>query len=141
MTGYIDTGNTDATKATVTVSGIPADFSSGGYDVIVYGLGGVAGRGGAYTIGGETRYGTSPASPTAHAEDPGASLADTGTYVRFRGLYTSSFTLTASADPALGAEVNFRAPINGIQIVKSQSPRRFGEGYLLKQRYDNLATA
>src|SRR6185295_8767365 len=64
MTGYIDTGNTDGTKATVTVSGIPADFTSGGYDVLVYGLGGVAGRGGAYTIGGETKYGTSPLSPS-----------------------------------------------------------------------------
>jgi hypothetical protein len=143
MTGYIDTGNTDGTKATVTVSGIPTDFTSGGYDVLVYCLGGVAARGGAYTIGGQTKFGTAPASPTAHVEDPGVDLADTGTYVRFRGLYTSSFTLLASADPALGATtVNFRAPINGIQIVKNQDPQAgLARGYILKQRYDALGNS
>jgi hypothetical protein len=142
MTGYIDTGNTDATKATVTVTGIPADFSSGGYDVLVYCLGGVSGRGGAYTIGGETKFGTAPASPTAHSEDPGVDLSDTGTYVRFRGLYTSSFTLTASADPALGPGVNFRAPINGIQIVRSQNPLAgLAVGYLTHHQYNNIGTS
>ena len=142
MTGYIDTGNSDATKATVTVSGIPADFSSGGYDVLVYHLGGVGGRSGAYTIGGETKYGTAPASPTAHREDPGAGIADAGTYVRFSGQFGSSFVLTASADPALGAGVNFRAPINGIQIVKSRDPAAgLARGYLQKRRIDNIGNS
>jgi hypothetical protein len=139
MTGYIDTGDTAASAATVTISGIPAEFSSGGYDVLVYGLGGVAGRGGAYTIGGETKFGTSPANPAVHSEDAGVGVTDTGTYVRFRGQFGSSFTLVASADPALGAGVNFRAPINGIQIVKNQNPNAtLVTGYLQKRRYDNI---
>src|SRR5882672_8884928 len=144
MTGYIDTGNGPGNTAMVTVSGIPADFTSGGYDVIVYTLGGVAGRGGAYTIGGETKYGTAAsAAPSAYSEDAGVSLADTGTYVRFRGQFGSSFTLVSSADAALPADlVNFRAPINAIQLVKNQNPdASLVTGYLRKLRFDNMGNS
>ena len=121
LTGYLDTGDTEATTASVTISGLGPEFTAGGYDVIVYTVGGVAGRGGAYTIGSTTKFGTTPASPSAHAEDAGVDLTDSGTYVRFTGLTDASFTLTASAAASAGA-VNFRAPINGIQIVPAGEP-------------------
>ncbi len=143
MVGYLDTNDGDG-KAIVTVSGIPAEFTSGGYDVIVYGLGGVAGRGGAYTINGETKFGTSPASPAAHVEDAGAGLSDTGTYVRFRGQYGSSFTVTGSAKAAdfPSGTINIRAPINAIQIVRnSDSNAGLVRGYLTKRRYDNIGSS
>jgi hypothetical protein len=117
----LDTGNTEETTASVTVSGLGPEFTAGGYDVIVYIVGGVGGRGGAYTIGSTTKFGTTPGGPGAHAEDAGVDLNDTGTYVRFTGLTDSSFTLTASAAPSAGA-VNFRAPMNGIQIVPAGEP-------------------
>jgi hypothetical protein len=118
MTGYLDTDNSSG-QAVVTVSGLGPNFTGAGYDVIVYCLGAVAGRGGAYTIGSTTNFGTTPASPSAHVEDPGVDLTDTGTYVRFRDLHDASFTLTASANAAAypPGSVNFRAPINGIQII------------------------
>ena len=118
MTGYLDTTDQAAGAATVTVSGLGPEFTAGGYDVLVYCLGGVSGRGGAYTIGGITKFGTSPTSPAAHAEDPGVGLADTGTYVRFNNLTGSSFTLVADASVPPGS--NFRAPIDGVQIVARQ---------------------
>lgn len=117
MTGYIDTGADSANTASVTVSGLPAGFTSLGYNVIVYSLGGVAGRGGGFTIDGTTLIGTSPSSPTALTQDAGVDMTDEGTYLVFSGLTGSSFTLTA--DASLG---NFRAPINGIQIVSVPEP-------------------
>jgi hypothetical protein len=116
MSGYLDTDNGPGV-ATAAVFGIDPVIASGGYDVIVYILGGVSGRGGAYTIGGVTKYGTAAANPAAHIEDPGVGLADTGTYLRFTGLTGSSFMLIADANSANGPNRNFRAPINGIQIV------------------------
>jgi len=123
MVGCLDTGDALATGLSVTVNGLGSEFTSGGYDVIVYALGGVGGRGGAYTINGTTKYATSPTMPTTHTEDAGAGVADMGTYVRFTGLSGSSFTLTANASSADNPTntVNFRAPVNGIQIVAHQS--------------------
>ena len=49
LTGYLDTG--DATTTTVTIEGIPDSLYAGnGYDVYIYALGGVPGRGGGYRI-------------------------------------------------------------------------------------------
>ena len=76
LTGYLDTNDGDGV-ATVTVSGIPNEYTSGGYDVLVYCVGGVPGRGGAYTIGGETKFGTDGANTPAQVEDPGANVNDT----------------------------------------------------------------
>ncbi|MFN0126477.1 MAG: hypothetical protein ACKV19_07330 [Verrucomicrobiales bacterium] len=110
MTGYLDTSDTSTT--TITFSGIPEPYASLGYDVLVYALGGVAGRGGIYTIGSTALSLTSAASPTAHILDPGVDLNDSGTYGQFQ-VSGTSFTLTATA---VGG--NVRAPINGIQIVE-----------------------
>jgi hypothetical protein len=118
ITGYLDTTDNSTGNAVVTISGLGPEFTLGGYDVLVYCVGSVSGRGGAYTIGSTTKFGRSPATPGAHVEDPGVDLNDTGTYVRFTGLHNASFTLTASADGTVfPGKVNFRAPINGIQIV------------------------
>ncbi len=142
LVGYLDTNDGDGV-ATVTVSGIPAEFSSGGYDVLVYCVGGVAGRGGAYTINGETKFGTSAANSPTHVEDPGAGVSDTGTYVRFRGQYGSSFTLVSSANgTTFPGNVNFRAPINAIQIVRNSDPNAgLVRGYAQKIRFDNLGNS
>jgi hypothetical protein len=96
-------------------------MTSSGYDVIVYVVGGTAvDRGGAYTIGGTTLYGTAAASPSEHAQDPGLDISDVGTYIRFNGLSDPEFTLVASADAAISPTLaNFRAPVNGIQIVQA----------------------
>ena len=120
MTGYLDTTDQLAGTATVTLSGLGPEFTTGGYDVIVYILGGAGGLGGGYTIGSTTKYGTAPTNPLAHAEDAGVDLKDTGTYVRFEDLSGSSFTLTAEASAGPGK--SFRAPINAIQIVRRRQP-------------------
>ena len=123
MTGYLDTTDTAAGKATVTVSGLDPRFTSVGYDVYVYFLGGVGGRGGAYTIGQQTKMGTAMANPGFHVEDPGVDMVDAGTYVRFSGLSDASFTLISDASVP-GS--NFRAPINGLQIVAVPEPCALG---------------
>jgi hypothetical protein len=97
MTGYLDTDN-GAGVATVAVSGLDPAMANAGYDVLVYIVGGVGGRGGAYSIGGVTKYGTAAANPSAHVEDPGVDLNDRGTYLRFDGLTGSSFTLVSRPD-------------------------------------------
>ena len=116
MTGYLDTDN-GAGVATVTVTGLGPEFTTRGYDVLVYCLGGVSGRGGAYTIGSTTLFGTAPSNPSSHVEDPGVDLTDTGTYVRFTNQHGASFTMVADANNANGPNRNFRAPVNGIQIL------------------------
>lgn len=110
MAGYLDTS--DVSTTTITVTGIPEPYATNGYDVLVYSLGGVAGRGGLYTIGSTTLSLTSAANPSSHILDPGVDLNDVGTYGAFV-VSGSTFTLTATA---VGA--NFRAPINGIQIIE-----------------------
>jgi hypothetical protein len=114
MTGYLDTTDLASGAATVTVTGLGPEFTTRGYDVIVYALGGVGGRGGSYSIGYSTKIGTAPTNPTNFVEDPGVDMNDAGNFMRFANLRGASFTLTANA--SLG---NFRAPINAIQIVAS----------------------
>ena len=46
--GYLDTGN--ATTSSVTITNIPNQLTSNGYDLYVYAMGGVGGRGGAYRV-------------------------------------------------------------------------------------------
>jgi len=117
MIGYIDSGDTDATAARVTVSGIDPIFTSAGYDVVVYGLGGVSvGRYGAYSINGVTNILNAPANPSAFVLDPGLDNVDAGTHVIFKNLTASSFELVANAVTAGGN--GFRAPITAIQIIR-----------------------
>ncbi|HJQ79108.1 MAG TPA: hypothetical protein VJ828_04090 [Lacipirellulaceae bacterium] len=122
MAGYLDTLDTAAGGATVTVNNIDAAVRSPSYDVYVYFLGDSgANRGGGYTINdGVTsvlKYGSTMNMPTMHVEDPGTdiNLAQDGTYLRFRRLTGSSFTL--NSDTTLTTPNGFRAPINAVQIV------------------------
>ena len=128
MGGYLDTG--DPTTTTVTLTGLPGDLTGGGYDVVVYALGGVAaGRSGGYRVvdasTGEalTDYvlGTSDTSPTDYVEVPvlGAGEYGAGSYLVFRGLSASNIAIEATTDNGLGAGAPARAPINAIQLVAS----------------------
>jgi hypothetical protein len=114
MKGYLDTTDTSAT--TVTVSGLPPGYTSGGYDVYLYADGGnnsASGKQGQYTIGGTT---------IALTDRPAADfngtfkLANNGTGngIVFTKRTDPSFTLTAKANPQ---EKGGRAPLNGLQLV------------------------
>jgi hypothetical protein len=122
MTGYLDTGA--PTTTTVTIQNIPAALTSSGYNVIVYGLGGVAGRGGSYRVlsGPEQPLSdykmlTAPANPSEYIEDIGDSHDTTGTYVVFSGISASTLVVeaTTAVNPFGGTP---RAPINAIQLVE-----------------------
>ena len=117
MLGYIDTGNSAATGATVTVSNLIPELTDLGYDVYVYIQGGVNGRFGDYTIGGVTRTNT-VSGPFTGIYTEGA----TGNFLFFEDVNTpGGFTLTALAG---GANFEgFRAPINAIEIVAPCHPR------------------
>ncbi len=138
MTGYLDTDNA-AGVVNIAVTGIPPEFTSGGYDVIVYALGGTSNnRFGAYSIGGETKILNSAANPTGYVEDLGVSKTDNGNYTVFKGQFGTSFNLIASAvTPADGNGT--RAPVSAIQIVKSSNPEAgLVRGYLTKKRYNDI---
>ena len=132
MAGYLDTLDTTAGAASVTISNIDASLQAPTYDVYVYLLGdsGEAFRGGGYTINNGTtsvlKYGSTMGGPTMHVEDPGTDIDNTidGTYLRFRRLTGSSFTLTADAFLAKppGRNDGFRAPINAVQIHARPAP-------------------
>jgi hypothetical protein len=102
MTGYLDTNATQA--ATVSVDGVPFD---GPYNVYVYTKGGVNGRGGDYTIGGQTISHVDTA-----AFDGNYKYGSEGDVLVFSGVTGSTFSLTAQ--PTTGAVP--RAPVNAIEI-------------------------
>jgi len=108
MTGYLDTGDAAGPTANVTVSGLSDLFTD--YDVIVYIKGGVNGRGGDYTIGDQT-ISHLDVAPFNGTFVEGAE----GDYIVFSGISGDSFTLTSQG-------INFRAPINGIEITPVPEP-------------------
>ena len=130
MTGYLDTGN--ATTSTVTISGLPGSFAQGGYDLVVYGLGGVAGRGGGYRILDAasgmplTDYigAQSPEMPSEYAQvmadDPTGWGA--GTYLVFEGLTAPDVTLEATTEAGQAFGGTPRAPVNAVQLVPAAMP-------------------
>jgi hypothetical protein len=134
MTGYIDSNNA-AGVSMVTVNNIDPSIRSAGYDVYVYFLGDSQdNRGGGYTLtsGSQSivKYGSTLGTATAHVEDPGTDVDNSldGTYLRFRNVTGSSFTVTGDArlttpvPPIAGQTNGFRAPINAIQIVAIPEP-------------------
>jgi hypothetical protein len=117
MNGYLDPV-VASMPAVVTVSGLPASITAGGYDVYVYVTGDVGTstntRIYSYAIGTTmfTVSQTGP-SPTSFTSFTLAPAGGAGNYVVFRNLTTASFTLTAT--PGTGSAT--RAPVNGLQIV------------------------
>ncbi len=125
--GYLDSNDTSAGGASVTVSNIDAALRSPAYDVIVYFVSdSPADRGGSYTIddggGAQVKYGSTMGMPASFIEDEGTDIDNTidGTHLRFRNLTGSSFTLTS--DASVTTPNGFRAPINAIQIVAVPEP-------------------
>ena len=117
MNGYLDP--VLASKpAVVTVSGLPASITAGGYDVYVYVTGdigtGTNTRTYNYAIGTAmlTVSQTGP-TPTSFSSFTLAPSGGAGNYIVFRNLTAATFTLTATP----GTGTNTRAPVNGLQIV------------------------
>jgi hypothetical protein len=117
MNGYLDPVQA-AMPAVVTVSGLPASITGGGYDVYVY-IAGDVGTGTStrvynYAIGttmfSVSQTGPTPTSFTSFALAPAGGA---GNYIVFRNLTAATFTLTAT--PGTGSAQ--RAPVNGVQIV------------------------
>jgi hypothetical protein len=127
MTGYLDTGG--ATTTQVTITGIPADLTDPGYDVYVYILGGVGGRGGGYRIVDAANPATvlkdyvnaqPPLNPTAYTEVvPQAGAWATGSYLKFTGLKASGIIVEATTEGGHAYGGVPRAPMNAIQLVKA----------------------
>jgi hypothetical protein len=111
MVGYLDQNTTDFTIE-VTVSNLDPVFVGSGYDVYVYAVGGVTGRGGEYTIGNETIEHT-VVEPFDGEFIEWDDQDQVGNYMVFRGLTDAAFTLEALN--TIGGTP--RAPINGIEIV------------------------
>jgi hypothetical protein len=117
MNGYLDPVAVSM-PAVVTVSGLPASITGGGYDVYVYVTGdvgtGTSTRTYNYSIGTTmfTVSQTGPA-PTSFTSFTLAPAGGAGNYIVFRNLTGATFTLTATP----GTGTNMRAPVNGLQIV------------------------
>lgn len=130
MEGYLDTGNTTTTS--VSISGVPSQLSGKGYDVYVYALGGVAGRGGAYrildTASGQVLkdyvLAQSPFRPDTFIQVP-TNLAPlqygAGNYIVFSGLTSSAITLEATTAVPFGFSGTPRAPVNAVQLVPTSA--------------------
>jgi len=129
MRGYLDTGNTTTTS--VTISNLPPQLSSGGYDVYVYTLGGVSARGGAYRIvdaasGAVLKdyvLAQSPANPNSLVQVPILPVPQygAGTYLLFSGLGASAIRIEATTVVPFGFSGTPRAPINAVQLVTPSS--------------------
>jgi len=126
MRGYMD--NFSGSPVSVVVTGLGAPFTTHGYDVIVYFDGdnpssdwltayAIAVGGAPFaTIYGKDDQDTSAWDGQFHeASGATADSATVGNYVRFTGLTSGDFTLTAMPQTGDG-------PINGIQIVAVPEP-------------------
>jgi subtilisin-like proprotein convertase family protein len=115
MKGYLESAG--ASTNTVSVSGLSAAYTSGGYDVYVYFDGdNSVNRLGYYSIGGTTVA----ATDYNDANFDGAFVFannSAGNCVVFSGQSASNFTLQFFGNAADGASA--RAPVNGVQIVAS----------------------
>jgi hypothetical protein len=124
MTGFLDTGN--ATTTTVSINGLPSQLTSGKYDVVLYSVGGVPDRGGAFRVtdaNGTELSGyqviLANRNPTDHVllANPTPSTASYGTYVVFKGLSAANIKIEATTENGFGQSGTPRAPINAIQLV------------------------
>ncbi len=124
MTGYLDTGN--ATTTQVTVHALPSQLTTGKYDVVVYSLGGVAGRGGAFRVTDLTGTTLSdyqvliaPANLPSfeQVKNPTPQTASEGNFVLFKGLSAKDVIIEGTTENGFGQSGTPRAGINAIQFV------------------------
>lgn len=124
LVGYLDTGNATTTK--VTVKALPSQLTSAGYDVVVYALGGVSGRGGGYRLtdinGTEIKPVVLVVAPTnapslevVKPSDPAVHAP--GTAIVFKNLKVNEFILEGSTENDWGFSGTPRAGINALQLV------------------------
>ncbi|MEK7675295.1 MAG: PA14 domain-containing protein, partial [Verrucomicrobiota bacterium] len=126
MTGYLDTAN--ATTTTVTISGLPSQLTAGSYDVYVYALGGVGGRGGGYRILNAADQSVlkdyvnaqSPTNPTSYVQAiPQAGAWAVGNYMLFTGLNAPAIIVEGTTEGGHAFGGTPRGPINAVQLVKA----------------------
>lgn len=135
ITGYLDTTGTSTNS--VTISNIPPLLTTNGYDVYIYAIGGVGGRGGSYRVVDATTklpltdyvraLGDTNASsfaeviPIGGTNPNGTNRAAVGNYIRFKGIMSSAITVESATSAAASGGLGFgnppRAPINAIQLV------------------------
>ncbi|MBI4657794.1 MAG: hypothetical protein HY735_02905, partial [Verrucomicrobia bacterium] len=125
MTGYLDTGNTTTTS--VSLTNLPSQLTTAGYDLYVYAHGGVSARGGGYRIlDGATRavlrdyvLAQAQANPTGFVQVPILPVPQygPGNYLIFRGLTASSIIIEATTVVPFGFGSTPRAPINAVQLM------------------------
>jgi hypothetical protein len=126
MLGYLDTGN--ATTTSVTITNLPTDLTSNGYDVYVYAMGGVGGRGGAYRVLDAATKAVlkehvrvvTPTNSTTYIEapiNPATTNYAVGNYLVFTDLTASAITIEATTAGGFGFSGTPRAPLNAIQLV------------------------
>ncbi|MEO8429080.1 MAG: sugar-binding protein, partial [Verrucomicrobiota bacterium] len=118
MTGYLDTDA--ATTSHLKIAGIPDALTGGGYDLYVYLLGGVPGKGGGYRVldsaGGVLKdyvLADANANPTTYTEVPqnlAAGVHGVGNYIVFKGLKATAMTLEATTVAPQGSGTPARAP-------------------------------
>lgn len=134
--GYTNTSTT--ANGTISITGLGSEFTSGGYDVIVY-LGGTDGMGSntpaefGATLGASTQWiryvrpVTQPdtfSSTTYATEDLAQASSSSSNYIRFTGLTSANFDLSILKDPDSTANWS-RAAVRGIQIVAVPEPSLF----------------
>jgi hypothetical protein len=118
MKGYLDTTSTSTTRVTV------AGLSAGAYDVYVYvdGDNRMYARTGSYTISGAgittTTIKLTDAASTNFSGTFTRANNTNGNYVKF-SINATGFTLTAL--PVSGSNTTLRAPVNAIQIVRTDA--------------------
>jgi hypothetical protein len=129
--GYLDTGAPSTTA--VTITNISSQLTSNGYDVYVYAIGGVGGRGGAYRIleAGTTNVlapyvrvvGNTNSTTYVQAPiNPAKTNYAAGNYFVFTNLTASAITVEATTDHGYGFGGTPRAPINAVQLVALAGP-------------------
>jgi hypothetical protein len=129
MTGYLDTG--DPTTTSVTLSNLPPQLTSGGYDLYIYFMGGTDnGRYGGYRVLDAASGAVlkdyvvlaSSSNATGFIEAPASTNvppAAKGNYFVFSGLTATNITIQATTSNTFLA--GFRAPLNAVQLVAPSS--------------------
>src|ERR1022692_3296474 len=144
---YLD--NSSPGWTTITITNLPSQLTTSGYDVYVYGLGDTGGRGGAYGIVDPANTNTllkafvpyvEDAAPTNYIQclNVGAGTNAQGNYVVFHGL-TAANIMVESTTTINAQSGTPRAPICGIQLVSAPSPGEAGSATGLNMATNGLS--